>query len=492
MEEESGDRWLGSDLAKAIRFYQRAYLSYLRVLEMPIDTPQVKLDAYYNISRLLFHVYTQYFRTDGVSVNELQNIDEVLTSEQSVIQKLPVIVQYHEQTAEISHQLQIPLSTDLLYNTALVYTQVIEDQQDNLDSDMEEIYILGQKTQTLLNDLLTLQVNQLKSFIEDLKVINTNDPSSSSQNTSTPTSEHNVSGEQVLQPPDVFDTLLTGCKLSQAILENINDPQLQIPRCQLLILPFVNTCDTIANELISEFGQGNNAREEYLSSIETSQIHEYQILKVYLESLLINDMTELVTFWDQHLPQLPEIPDKYLLFSDGLQEFLDRNEVNLTTANQQQNIAEGFWKLLTSMTNSLKKAQELLGIQKSQLNFNSEDLGQVIITISNIMIQRSDIDLQRCQIQTYEPAIKNQQLLMKNAEVFLKSAMNMANTSGGLRERACYKMVRNHKKIEAVMRLCLLQGKTSSEELDTILGPQIWPLELENLKKLEYFQAFIQ
>lgn len=68
--------------------------------------------------------------------------------------------------------------------------------------------------------------------------------------------------------------------------------------------------------------------------------------------------------------------------------------------------------------------------------------------------------------------------------------MNISNTTGGLRERITEKLQREKRKAEAVMRLCMLENKSSLQELDSILGRQKWTAELPNLSKLGYFDAF--
>lgn len=479
VDEESGDRWLGSDLAKAIRFYQRAYHSYLTALKKPIGDDNVKLDIYYNISRLVFHVYNHYFQSDGIFLDELPNIDEVLHNDESVVQDLATIVETHEATIELSHTLGLSVLTDLLYNTGLVYTQVIEELENG---DIGQVVEIGLKNQAVFRQLLQIQVSSLQNFVSELDHINDHD-------TTAPQQSENAIGEEVLQPPDIFDTVLSCYKLSQAMLESVSNAQ-ELSQVKDLINPFLLTCDNIATELLGSFSEGSNTKAEYLSSITASQINEFHIAQISIQALFLNDLTEILAVWDTKLPELPEIPEKYMVLVDNVQEFLDRNDITLNNCNNTTpEMVNTFWKALTIMTNNLKKAQDLLAAEKQKLQTNGLDnLGTVLAIISNVIIKRSDIDLQRAQLN-HEQGQKSQAILLQNCKTFLKNAMNTANLSGGLREKVSEKHGRNQRKVEAVLRMCILEGKTLVEKLDTILGRGKWTREVPHLVKLEYFDA---
>lgn len=91
---------------------------------------------------------------------------------------------------------------------------------------------------------------------------------------------------------------------------------------------------------------------------------------------------------------------------------------------------------------------------------------------------------------SYEPAAQHRRVLFANCQNFLKNASTLASQSGGLRERALEKQQRHKSKIDAVLRLCILEGKTSVGELDAILGRSRWVSELPNLVRMGYFRQF--
>ena len=141
----------------------------------------------------------------------------------------------------------------------------------------------------------------------------------------------------------------------------------------------------------------------------------------------------------------------------------------------------------------LKRAQELLNEQmqlQKKSNLQLEDLGSLIVQMSEVIIARADIELQRSLINNYSSSVNNHLVLMTNCKNLLKNAINIANLNGGLRERMMVKINREQCKLEAVFRLCILENRTSIEELDKVMTRNKWVNELPNLKKLGLYDDF--
>ncbi|KAK6460801.1 hypothetical protein DFJ63DRAFT_241962 [Scheffersomyces coipomensis] len=495
IDEESGDRWLGSDLSKSLRFYQKAYTSYLK-------SGGENLDSYYNSSRLLFQVYYQYLKTDGVNVYDLTNVEEALHEDgSSVIQPIGNVVLAHENAISIAKNSSGSIPLDLLFNTATAYTEVLEVEEDNPDSNFNQLLEVTYKAQTILIGLMDTQINEFKKFLDELKEINSIDDQSTAStsigDSEEKQSESEYTAEEIVQPNDIFDTILTSYKLSQSILENVTDPQTQISQITELITPLLTKSDAIAQDLIHNFSELSPLKNDMVANLTTDQINEYKIIKTYIIGLTTNDIDQLISLWNGEESQLPQTSERYMSAADNIQTFLDRLDINLSFINSNATTDEVknlFWKSLGQITTNLKKAQDLLNgklSEKRKLPSGVDlGLGALISQISEIMIARSDIDLQRCQIVNFEPAQKNSTVLLNNAKTLLKNAMTLANTPGGLRERVSEKLQREKKKVDSVLRLCILEGKTSISELDTILGRNKWINELPNLIKLGYFESF--
>ena len=90
----------------------------------------------------------------------------------------------------------------------------------------------------------------------------------------------------------------------------------------------------------------------------------------------------------------------------------------------------------------LKRAQELLNEQmqlQKKSNLQLEDLGSLIVQMSEVIIARADIELQRSLINNYSSSVNNHLVLMTNCKNLLKNAINIASLNGGLRERMMVK-----------------------------------------------------
>lgn len=452
------------------------------------------IDGYYNACRLLFHVYNQYFKVDGINIYILKNIDSVLTGDSnSVVQDLSSIVIGHEQALMIAESKDSSrISSDLLFNLTLLYTEIIEVEQNNLESnDIEKILQVGNKSQEMFKKLIESQITDLNKFIIDLNQANNENVSTllSSARSSQPQPKNEeqrqeeYTSEDIMQPTDIFETILNGYKLVQAQLENVSHPN-EITTVLDNVNPFIQFLETALLELNNQF----NLKPDALAGVTTEQQNEFILLRQYIIGLSTNDWELIHEGWITN-ESLPKIPETYMLAADNVQTFIDRND--LTTENEEY--GEMYWKCLTFMDSRLKIAQTILSDQvnekKKVPSGEDNSLSSLISQLSEIMIARSDIELQRCQL-SIPIAIKNSEIIFKNSKVFLKNAMNIANTSGGLREKVSDKLTREYRKSQAVLRLCLLEGKISIEELDNILGRERWHYEIPNLIKLEFFTKF--
>ena len=489
-DEESGDRWLGSDLSKSLRFYQKAYTNYLHSIQLD----KVNLDSYYNSSRLLFQVYSQYFKTDGVNVYDLVNVNDVLTNdESSVFQDLTAILHAHEDALEVARKLNVPIPLDLIFNSGIVLTEVLEVEQDNVNSNFNRLLEITHTAQEMFKKLLDLQVNEFQKFLGELEAIPEGklDVNQPNQDISLSAKQEEYTSEEVVQPTDILETVLASYKVAQAILENITDYSTQIQPVLDLINPFLSICDEISRDLIENFSE--TSPHDMVSNISLEQIGELKIIKTNILGLLMNDLNQLFDLWSSD--NIPKSAERFMLAADNIQSLLDRNDYTLSSINATPTDHKDlYWKALTEMNNALKQAQNILHqsyLEKKKTPSGKDiGLGSLIAQISEVMIARADVDLQRCQVVGYEPSEKNKQVLLQNSKTLLKNAMTLANTPGGLRERVAEKLQREKKKVDAVLRMCVLEGKSTIDELDTILGRNKWINELPTLKRLAYFEQF--
>lgn len=432
VEEESGDRWLGSDLAKALRFYQKAFSNYKSAIDLNQENSH---DAYYNALRLLYLVYSQYTKVDSIEYSKLINIGEVLTGDQnSVVQDISSIVAAHEAAIAASPQ----PSADLLYNTVMVYTDFIEECKE-----VQQISHCGERAHVLLGELLERQKAQAQA-----------------QAQAQTQGQGLAETEEKVTPGDVLDTVVAGFKLTQAILE-------QDRTLRLFLQPITE---------IEQVGQS------VLNEVSPQEREEFLVTRAYVDGLSRDSLAELYDVWDGDLPATAE---KYMLAADSIETFLTQNDINAGPGTDP----DTYWTALTKMNNYFKAAQDILNAeyQRRKVSAATESgLGSLISQLSKVYIARADIDLQRGQLET-EQARTNAELLLRNAKAFLKNAMNLAKTSGGIRETVVEKLEREKRRIEAVSRLCVLENKTDPAELDSIMGSGTWGTEWEEYRGLWYF-----
>lgn len=493
IDEESGERWLGSDVSKCLRFFNKAYLNYLQAIKLD---PKL-LDAHYNSVRLLLHACQIFKRIPTSHEIAIEN------ASLEVVQNISDIRIAYENSLNSAQRLDQVLN-DLLYNYAIVYLEWLESQQEEEEEtgslvSFEQVVEVYDRVQGIFQNLLNSQLEELERFVNDLKSIDSNnigggdiyDGNSSSSGDETKQEE--LTSEEVVQPTDLFETVLSSYKLIQSVYESVSSNDLILSVSQL-VSPLLEINDRVANELIIKYSEASHVNS-MVSNITLKDVNELKLVKLNLLALAETDIFRLLDIWkiDNEIPET--LPEKFMVVSDSLQALLDRNDINLLTINSQgtESDKDTFWKILTFQNNMLKKAQELLNDQmqsQKKSNLQLEDLGSLIAQISEVVIARADIELQRSLIKNYSQSVNNHLILMTNCKNLLKNAINIASLNGGLRERMMVKVNREQCKLEAVFRLCILENKTSVEELDRAMTRNKWVNELPNLKKLGLYDDF--
>lgn len=499
--EESGDRWLSTDLAKALRFYQNAYSDYRNAISADNSGFVALQDAYYNALRLLFLVYTQYSKNDSIDVTKLSNVEEVLTGdENSVVQEISAILVAHERSMAVGPG---SAPSDLLYNSVLVYTDAIDDTDD---AGLVEQY--ATKGLALVKEVLKVQVDEFHEFLE------ATDQSTNLQNTdqsmsagdlpanSRPDSAENTGANPALstpayssdstpsytpvttvQPPDILDTVIAGLGLFQTVLESVGGDVTSLDAAVAFMGPFSAEICTVGDQIVREYFP----HSDRAAAIDLDSRNEYMLAKTYVRALSCQ-LEQIFLLWEH--PDLPNTAQRYMLAADCVGTVLERSR----TSADPKSAPDVYWAALTKMNNYFKQAQDLLNAEYQEkkakgMSDSHTGVGELISQISKVYIARADIDLQRSQVEN-EQGQKNAQLLFNNSKAFLKNAMNLAKVSGGIRETAVERSRRERCRYEAVSRLCLLEGKTSEQELNSIMGSGMWEADMASYGELWYFQKF--
>ncbi|KAI3404245.2 hypothetical protein KGF56_003006 [Candida oxycetoniae] len=499
-EEESGDRWLGSDIAKSLRFYQRAYTAYRKCISLSsVPIP----DAYYNSCRLALQVYLLFNDCGGLrrmieSRCGLQNIEEVVHASDSIVMDLPQILNLHLESLQVVKDQE----GDLLFNTLVVYTEIMESEamQEEIHENMVTCF---KNATTIFDKLVKKQVEELESFNSKLLSIDTainTAPSSSQQQQQQEQQQQRqeeeelYESERVVQPVDLFETVILGYRLVQAIYENTDKSYLETTHS---LTQCLSTMDEISRELINKYSTQTCNRNEMLDNITSHQISELKIIRASITGLtMMANVQQVMEMWSNFFLQEVEveIAEKYMVCSDNIQSYLEREDISIEGLknNDEQQL---LWDALRFQNTQLKKAQELLqetlAIKKRAPSGVELGIGSLIVQISELMIARVDINLQMSLLDL-PIAAQNRKVLEQNVKNLLKSAIALAGSQGGLRERQIEKFNRYQKRNEALFRLCLVNGETSLDKLDSVITREEWVLEVPVLQKLGYYSLFLK
>ncbi|GMG46790.1 unnamed protein product [Ambrosiozyma monospora] len=481
-EEEYGDRWLSSDLSKALRFYQRAFNYYKSGLNLQSD----HLDIRYNCSRLLFNVYTEYIKNESVYFSELTNCDESLSgNDDAVIQPLANIVKFFQISCDVIGR----FSWDLYYNCALCYFEYLEEltkESDGFSTHTEEVFSLLSQTKVLLQQVLEYQVNDLNSFVKECKSFeqDTNTSAYTKVNPQETEKQDDVyaNTQETVLPSTICDTCLNCYRLITTFYEACSAPD-QYNLVEENTSNFLNSVDEISTFLIENFHPSST---DMIPSLDDESIDGLKVAKLGLLASQCTDFDSLKSVW---LSDGISSVESLLAEASSYRTLLDKFDV---TENMIMGTTR--WNVLSLMTKKYKEAFDIIKHEYDSLkdprSHNSDKKTILISQLCSILIERADIDLERSQMDI-EVAVKSVTVLKTNHKNFLKSCLVFSKQSGGLRESISDKLTRRKKQKEALIRLCLVEGKRSTAELDQIVGQDYWPQELKEISDLGVYNQFI-
>ncbi|OWB49802.1 hypothetical protein B5S33_g1075 [[Candida] boidinii] len=498
-QEESGDRWLSSDLAKALRFYQLSFTSYKKCLE--IDPTY--FDGIYNLSRLLLSVYNNFIKNEAVNVNLLVNVADAISGD-GVIQSLIDIIRFYENSLNTIENNQVSgltkLPIDMYYNAALCYFELIEDiiSNENIDDvKFNDIVLILNKAQLLFNKVLKEQVAELDNVISSFTI----DESEEDKNnqSQSPKDEEYASIEETVTPSVVLDTVLNCYRLISTTFEAaITD--YQVKKIEEVSESFISDADTISRTLLERFQDKENSLGindiDVIPNLTIDEADELKLTKItYNGSKLIN-FNELVNNWENENCKIEAFDINRENFSSFEIEYLmakAESYSNLLEKSEDESFInkpsdQAKWDILSTQSTIYKACFDLIKIefQKSSKGINNEH-SKNLLSLCTILIQRCDVDIKR-SILTNEQAIKSRDILKKNAITFLKSCILYSNQSGGLKETITDKLLKQKRRTEAFLRLTLIEKNFSEEVISKHAGDRInWETELEEILYLNIY-----
>ncbi|VEU24053.1 DEKNAAC105288 [Brettanomyces naardenensis] len=474
--EESGDRWLSSDLSKALRFYQRAYAYYIQALQ--VDTSH--LDTRYNASRLLFTVYTEYIKNEGINLTDLHNCDEALAgNDNSVIQPLGNITRFFQTSIDLITTAGDRFPWDLYYNAAICYFEYVEELTRNgygTESQFGEAVSGMRASEGLLSSVLEYQVKE----VERLVGIGREGAEEERQNVQEEQEGHLPDDaspvgamEDAVLPSSIQETCVNCYRLVSTLYEDCWSEE-RLSLVEGASSEFLGRVDSISSELLNSFTTPGN---DLVPALTSDEVYELELSKLSLLASKCLEFSDCEAVWKS--TPLEERADKLLVEAGSYRTILDKSDEAERVVSDDLK-----WKILSIMDQKYKAAyrhlkEDLDKIKNGSVKDTGDDKSDLLSQICSVFIEQADIDLERSMLKESE-ASKYHDVLLKNCGNLLKNSLVYSKQTGGLRESVSGKLLRSKRRRETVIRMCILGGKVSSSELEREVG-EGWVQEMEEL-----------
>ncbi|KGK40236.1 hypothetical protein JL09_g648 [Pichia kudriavzevii] len=447
--EESGDRWFSSDLSKALRFYYRAHESYKQALKLD---PLLN-GALYNLPRLEFEVYNKFTKDESVISDDLINCADALNScgPEGLFKDIQSLCKSFEVSINILHQAGKAefIEWASYFNMAMCYFEYIE----NMGNDPSCLQNLGLKNELILTVQRCISLFD-KVFCHMTNVLNNN----AIDETVNLEAAAVVCTESYRMLASVYETLYNADLV--AVMDSITSD-------------FITKIDSFASTLSIDI-------------IPPDTLTTLKIAKLMLNASRHQDFGQFLQVWSSE-NELNEILEKQLLEASSIRSFLEKYETN-----DIQIPLEIKWSVLSVMANQYRvinnKLREEITLLENSKSSENDALSSKISLLCSVFIERADIDLERSLMETPD-AMQHKSILFNNCKNFLKNALIFSKKSGGLRESISGKNIRKKKQREALMRLCLIEGK-SQDEWNQIIGEKYWPVEIEAIANVDAYKNF--
>lgn len=472
-EEESGDRWIISDLSKSVRHYHRAIQYYQNSIDLN-PSGESNFDAWFNKCRLNFHIFSTL---KDVHVDaELQNVSEC----ESVLNiRLDDVRVEHEDIIRGFNDDERIINWDFYYDYGLVLIELVE-SGDHAFEELETFITNGAQLFNKLLDFLTAELDQ---FIQRLNgseelIQDNSEQSATSENENEPKEYTMI--EQVT-PKVVFDSVLTTLKFIQVSLEASENPY-QVEHYKRALTGLLNRAIGIKQVLIEKFNpQNDNVNDLNLSQ---EEVFESELTLHSIKGLFITDLSTLTAHWDAFAYKENQSA-RYLAESDSIQSFTDHYFDELTTSEVQ-------WEALGYINKCLRTAQDLIKVDlQDQVNKKSSLISNRVSKSVEILINRADNELRRSQLKC-QKSDENRDVHKRNVIALLKNGLTLSETNCGLREIILDRLKREKLRRECIVRLVVFTNtRFTKDDLIRNLGINYYLDEYKELAEVEPYKEHV-
>lgn len=402
-EEDQGDRWIASDLAKGVRFYERAFGLYNQVLSRT-TSEELIVDARYNMLRMQFFVYTKVVKSGYLP--EIQGkIANESGGNQVVVGKITDLVQlFRELISTASSRDDVDI--DVLFNYAQVLTEAGE-EEDNAGYLTEACQVF--------EAILARQMPQLEAIIQSFgsqESESVNEPSNDELEKVGESAKQDApryaKQSEAVVPATVLETLVSLINSITSIYELDQpidmDHQSDLVVNQIQALMAMNLPDSLKLEA--------SAIDEALVAI--AKLRSAQLLARQPATSQV--LEQLQSIWSDPAMASATSASRFLAQSDIFQDF----------AHQATSGSEA-WQGLGQAAKSIDSPlQAAISSSSGTSNISTQEK-------IRLWIQRGDIEFARSQLD-YEASIKHRSVLERNAQTYYRNASNVQSLGAGAAE----------------------------------------------------------
>lgn len=474
--EEQAERWLLSDIKRALRLYLKAYEMYEMGLVAPEPTEKCTYNILYNETRLLLQLHFDYMENNGyINILQYLNLDDI-EGVHGILKTLPEIIERFE--IVLNKYETIVDTWDLQSNLLNSYLSLIENY-DKCELSSEQILQLVNKFTTLSQNLILYQINETEknneAIINDTKGESgddsftrdslgdasakiSNDGSGVDVN-----NEHSTDNGELMEVSDdvtsetLSEVLINCLKFNQSLLEIMIESKFE--QEQLLNVVQLNYLDDIVNKQLMSLNDIIESHSHLGLNMNDIKLVEYAITGI---KLLYGNASEqdLETYLSQPIPVTIPVIDEI----DFNLVKIDIIEVAINCV--PDDLIAMKWKLCTQLNVILTETRNKLtafrqSIIASHDQSDKSKLSHVVFQLCDVTITAASNELQRYQIKANasneDPsASKVQAILLKNAKTLLTNAQIISEKSCGMQETIVDKLKRNYIYNDAKNRIATL------------------------------------
>lgn len=461
-----------SDIKKTLRFFAKAFQSYERALTAPESSTNDSYNIYYNQTRLMLKIFTDYTANDGyINLLEYVNLDDC-PEVFDLFLPLPSIIQRFEMVAE---KFPEECAWDLRFNLLTCYLTFVETQNS---ASGEEIVVVSSKFIELAQALHQELLQELADWNSNLDDILDNDKlkedgliqqtdydlktgSGVKSNLREEQKSELVEMLDEITPQGFIDTASVCYKFIETVMETIiesrNDPESTINPVQLNYLE-----DTLGkflaqiNDIISSVKFKDVSTEEVEQALRSIEC---------LRTVSSGDLNSLLNFLESSDVSNIDI------------QLSNVDIMQVAILSQPHMGPDEQWRLCTALNKTLQQAQNLLSekrtkIVSAKLKDSENELSPLVFKLCDVLIIRSDNELRRWVIKksmlqsaAADQDIKVMNILLKNASALLANASAIAQQPCGFREYVTDKLKRNYVYQQSSHRITLLENGTTNDSI---------------------------